>query len=151
MVTRALLDANFAPHRLELEVTESIFLRNDDALLSDLHQLHNVGIRLALDDFGTGYSSLGYLRKLPFDKIKIDKTFIRDLGTDAQSAAIICAVANLARSLDMDTTAEGVETEEQAQLVAAAGCTLAQGYYFGHPMPSSRLDFGAAPSEQRVA
>ena len=151
VVTRALLDANLAPHRLELEVTESIFLRNDDALLSDLHQLHDIGIRLALDDFGTGYSSLGYLRKLPFDKIKIDKSFVHDLGTDAQSAAIICAVANLARSLDMDTTAEGVETEEQAQLVAAAGCTLAQGYYFGHPVPSSRLDFRGVTAEERVA
>jgi EAL domain-containing protein (putative c-di-GMP-specific phosphodiesterase class I) len=120
-------------------VTESIFLRNDETILADLHHLDSLGVRLALDDFGTGYSSLGYLQKLPFKKIKIDKSFIDHLSHDAQSAAVVCAVASLARALDMETTAEGIETETQAQLVLAAGCTQGQGYHFCRPVPAEVL------------
>lgn len=136
-VTGALARSGLSPERLELEVTESIFLRNDEAMLADLHHLESLGVRLALDDFGTGYSSLGYLQKLPFKKIKIDKSFIDHLSHDAQSAAVVCAVASLARALDMVTTAEGIETEMQAQLVAAAGCTHGQGFHFGRSVAAS--------------
>jgi predicted signal transduction protein with EAL and GGDEF domain len=139
VVTQALAQSGLPANRVEIEVTETIFLRNDEALLADLHQLHALGVRLALDDFGTGYSSLGYLRKLPFGKIKIDRSFISDLGHDVQSAAVVCAVANLASSLFIETTAEGVETEDQARLVATAGCTHGQGYLFGRPMPNASL------------
>lgn len=138
-VTTALSRSGLPANRLELEVTESIFLRNDETILADLHHLDSLGVRLALDDFGTGYSSLGYLQKLPFKKIKIDKSFIDHLSHDAQSAAVVCAVASLARGLDMETTAEGIETETQAQLVLAAGCTQGQGYHFGRPMPADVL------------
>jgi diguanylate cyclase (GGDEF)-like protein/PAS domain S-box-containing protein len=139
VVTQALAQSGLPASRVEIEVTETIFLRNDEALLADLRQLHALGVRLALDDFGTGYSSLGYLRKLPFGKIKIDRSFISDLGHDIQSAAVVCAVANLACSLFIETTAEGVETEDQARLVATAGCTHGQGYLFGRPMPNASL------------
>ena len=136
-VIRALDRSGLPPHRLELEVTESIFLRQDELLLSELHQIHSLGVRLALDDFGTGYSSLGYLQKLPFDKIKIDKSFVADIQSSSHSAAIVCAVANLAFALNITTTAEGIETEEQAQLLTAAGCTHAQGFLFGRPAPDA--------------
>lgn len=139
VVTRSLLRSDLSSHRLEIEVTESVFLKKDDAMLADLRQLHELGIRLALDDFGTGYASLGYLQKLPFDRIKIDKSFIAGIGASDHSAAIVCAVVNLARSLGMETTAEGVETEEQASLLRAAGCTIAQGFLFSRPVPNSAL------------
>ena len=141
VVTRALFAAGLEPRRLALEVTETIFLQNDEFLLSDLHVLHNMGVKLSLDDFGSGYSSLGYLRKLPFDKIKIDRSFIVDIENNAQSAAVVCAIANLARSLGIDTVAEGLETETQVRLVTAAGCNLAQGFYFHRPCPFELLPF----------
>ncbi len=141
VVTRALFAAGLEPRRLALEVTETIFLQNDEFLLSDLHVLHNMGVKLSLDDFGSGYSSLGYLRKLPFDKIKIDRSFIVDIENNAQSAAVVCAIANLARSLGIDTVAEGLETETQVSLVTAAGCNLAQGFYFHRPCPFELLPF----------
>ncbi|WP_296577921.1 EAL domain-containing protein [Phreatobacter sp.] len=139
IVTQALLQTNLHAHRLEIEMTESVFMNKDDTLLRDILQLHDLGVRLALDDFGTGYSSLGYLHKLPFDKIKIDKSFIADIATSAQSAAIICAIVNLARSLGIETTAEGIETEEQASLVLAAGCAIGQGFLFSPPVPEGEV------------
>jgi diguanylate cyclase (GGDEF)-like protein/PAS domain S-box-containing protein len=141
IVSNVLKQTNLAPHRLELEVTESIFLRDDPGLLSDLHNLHALGVRLALDDFGTGYSSIGYLRMLPFDKIKIDKSFIDSLTVGSNSAAIVCAIVNLAKSLSMTTTAEGVENTEQLDLLRAADCTHIQGYLLGKPMPIAELPF----------
>jgi predicted signal transduction protein with EAL and GGDEF domain len=141
IVTHALLRSGLPPSRLELKVTENVFLRRDATFLADLHQLNDLGVRLTLDDFGTGYSSLSYLQRLPFHKIKIDRVFVADIATDAHSAAIVCAVANLARSLDIETAAEGIETEDQARLVAAAGCKLGQGYLFGRPKPSAELAF----------
>ncbi len=143
VVTRALFSAGIEPRRLTLEVTETIFLRNDEMLLADFHVLHNMGVQLSLDDFGSGYSSLGYLRKLPFDKIKIDRSFIVDIEDNPQSAAVVCAIANLARSLGIDAVAEGLETESQVSLVTAAGCNLAQGFFFHRPCPVDRLPFGA--------
>ncbi|MFN8829480.1 MAG: EAL domain-containing protein [Labrys sp. (in: a-proteobacteria)] len=152
VVTEALRESGLPAERMEIEVTETIFLRNDEALLADLRRLHELGVRLALDDFGTGYSALGYLRKLPFGKIKIDRSFISDLGHDVQSAAVVCAVANLACSLFIETTAEGVETEDQARLVTTAGCNHAQGYLFGKPMPNTSLiDLVSTPPGRKVA
>ncbi|MDQ0475045.1 sensor domain-containing protein [Labrys wisconsinensis] len=147
VVMENLKTSGLPARRLELEVTETIFLRDDEALLSDLRRLHGHGVRLALDDFGTGYSALGYLRRLPFDKIKIDRSFIGPIGTDTQAAAVVCAVANLARSLDIETTAEGIETEAQAMLVAAAGCNLGQGFLFSSPVPHRNLDFRSLPGD----
>jgi diguanylate cyclase (GGDEF)-like protein/PAS domain S-box-containing protein len=151
-VTRALLQARLDPDRLELEVTETVLLGNDDAVLGDLHQLRSLGVRIALDDFGTGYSSLSYLRLFPFDKIKIDRSFVREIEDSPHCSAIVVAVAGLARSLGLTTTAEGVETEEQFALLAAAGCTTVQGYLFGQPRGIDGFDLHApAPRAVRRA
>src|SRR5690606_11948509 len=109
----ALSDTGLAAQRLEIEITESVLLEASEATLSTLHQLKQLGIRIALDDFGTGYSSLSYLSSFPFDKIKIDRSFIRDLATSADAAAVVELVVDLGRKLGIVTTAEGVETEAQ--------------------------------------
>ncbi len=109
--------------------------------VSLLHQLKSIGITVALDDFGTGYSSLSYLKQFPFDKIKIDRSFTEDVTEQANSLAIVAAVIGLARGLDMITTAEGIETEEQFEIMRLAGVTHAQGYLFGRPCPKSELKF----------
>jgi diguanylate cyclase (GGDEF)-like protein len=147
-VMRELVRSKLDPARLELEVTETVLLGNDDSILGDLHQLRSLGVRIALDDFGTGYSSLSYLRLFPFDKIKIDRSFVREIEHSPHCSAIVVAVAGLARSLGISTTAEGVETEEQFTLLAAAGCTTVQGYLFGQPREIGAFDL-AAPT--RVA
>ena len=121
-----------APGRLELEITESVVLDNDPAILRHLHQLREMGVRISLDDFGTGYASLAYLRRLPLDKIKIDQSFIRGLPDAPDAMAIVRAVARLAGDLGMVTTAEGVETEAQLDVLAQLGCTQAQGFLIGH-------------------
>jgi diguanylate cyclase (GGDEF)-like protein len=139
MVISALSAAGLPPGRLELEVTESVLLEADAATLRTLHQLRGLGIRVSLDDFGTGYSSLSYLRSFPFDKIKIDRSFVREVAASANGAAIVRAIAALGSSLGMETTAEGVETKEQLDLVRAEGCTEAQGFYFSPPRPASDL------------
>jgi predicted signal transduction protein with EAL and GGDEF domain len=136
-VTQALAAARLAPHRLELEITEAVLLQEDEAIVSMLHQLRTLGVRIAMDDFGTGYSSLSYLRSFPFDKIKIDRSFIKDIERNRGSAVIIRAIANLGTSLGIETTAEGVETEEQLELVRRAGCTEMQGYLVSPPRPAS--------------
>jgi diguanylate cyclase (GGDEF)-like protein len=142
VVSKALLDSGLAPERLELEITESVLLQKDASNISKLHELRNLGVSIALDDFGTGYSSLSYLQIFPFDKIKIDRSFIAGMATRSDCAAIVCAVTGLARSLDVTTTAEGVETLEQCELLRAAGCSQAQGFLFGRPSRLSdvRLD-----------
>jgi diguanylate cyclase (GGDEF)-like protein len=140
-VARILAEAGLPPERLELEITESVLLQRSDRNISTLHELRRLGVSIALDDFGTGCSSLSYLLMFPFDKIKIDRSFVSEMSQMDTCAAIVCAVANLGRSLDIVTTAEGVETEEQAELVRAAGCTQAQGYLFGRPCPVADLDF----------
>jgi diguanylate cyclase (GGDEF)-like protein len=134
-VRQALAVSRLDPNRLEIEITESVLLQNSEDTLTLLHQLRGLGIRIALDDFGTGYSSLGYLRSFPFDKIKIDRTFIRDIDANAGSAVIVGAVVGIARALGMTTVAEGVETAEQLALVRRQGCALVQGYLFSRPRP----------------
>ena len=137
---RGALDvSNLRPNRLELEITESVLLKNTVGTLTALHQLRAMGIAVALDDFGTGYSSLSYLRSFPFDKIKIDQSFVRDLVDNKESMSIIRAVTGLGHSLRMKTTAEGVETFEQLDKLREEGCTEVQGYLFSHPQPAREL------------
>jgi len=137
----ALADTGLAPERLELEITERVLLENNAENLAILRAIKNLGVAIVLDDFGTGYSSMTYLRMFPFDRIKIDQTFIQNMTHHAADAAIVCAVAGLGRSLDIATVAEGVETEEQLIALRAAGCQLAQGYLFSRPVPASALAF----------
>jgi diguanylate cyclase (GGDEF)-like protein len=136
-VIGALADSGLAPSRLELEITESVLLENNEATLATLHHLRNLGVRISMDDFGTGYSSLSYLRSFPFDKIKIDRSFTRDIESTADSAAIVRAVASLGASLGITTTAEGVETERQLEIVRGEGCTEVQGYVYSEAIPAS--------------
>ncbi|WP_052951640.1 EAL domain-containing protein [Devosia soli] len=138
-VRRALTNARLDPTRLELEITESLLLADSEATLQALHDLRAMGVRISMDDFGTGYSSLSYLRSFPFDKIKIDRSFIRDLTTREDSQAIIRAVIGLGHSLGMSTTVEGVETEEQLTLVRAQGVSEVQGYLFSPPISATAL------------
>ncbi|HEY6256590.1 MAG TPA: EAL domain-containing protein [Xanthobacteraceae bacterium] len=137
----ALQDSGLAPQRLELEITETVLIENNEENLAVLHQLKNLGASIVLDDFGIGYSSMRYLQIFPIDKIKIDKSFIQSMPSHSDSVAIVCAIAGLARNLDIETTAEGVETREQLALLRGAGCQLAQGYLFSRPLPASRLSF----------
>ena len=134
VVLSALATARLPADRLELEITEAVLMQNTEATLKTLHQLRSLGIRISMDDFGTGYSSLSYLRSFPFDKIKIDRCFINGLDGSAESAAIIQAVAGLADSLSMTTTAEGVETRDQLERVRALGCTDVQGFFYSPPV-----------------
>jgi EAL domain-containing protein (putative c-di-GMP-specific phosphodiesterase class I) len=128
LVAAALAASGFAAHRLELEITESVLLQNSEATLAVLHELRAMGVRISLDDFGTGYYSLSYLRSFPFDKIKIDRSFVQDLATGDDCMAILRAVTDLGRSLGVATTAGGVENEAQLDLIRREGCTQAQGY-----------------------
>lgn len=132
-VAQALQASGLDPKRLEIEITESLLISNTDSVIQTLRQIRDMGVSIAMDDFGTGYSSLSYLSLFPFDKIKIDKAFIQDLGKDASTDAIVTSIVGLGRSLDVTITAEGVETEDQAILLRAAGCDLVQGYLFGKP------------------
>jgi hypothetical protein len=138
-VTGALAAAGLCPSRLELEITEAVLLQDDEGTIAALHQLRALGVRISMDDFGTGYSSLSYLRSFPFDKIKIDRSFIADLDRSKDSAAIIRAIAGLGASLGIETTAEGVETAEQFERVRRDGCTEIQGYFFGPPCAAERV------------
>ncbi|RTL49533.1 MAG: EAL domain-containing protein [Bradyrhizobiaceae bacterium] len=138
-VTTALRLSQLAPGRVELEITESVLLTNSAETLATLHQLRTLGIRIALDDFGTGYSSLSYLRSFPFDKLKIDQSFVGDLTADEGSKLIVRAIVSLGKSLGMRTTAEGVRTIQQLNDVAAEGCSEAQGYLFSKPVPDTEI------------
>jgi diguanylate cyclase (GGDEF)-like protein len=139
MVMSALAQSGLAASRLELEITESVLLMDNESTLETLHQLRNLGVRISMDDFGTGYSSLSYLRSFPFDKIKIDRSFIHDLATNADSKAIIRAVTGLGSSLGITTTGEGVETHEELEYLKREGCTEAQGYFFSKPKPAREV------------
>jgi len=132
-VQRALQSSGLPARRLELEITESALLEDSEAVLAILHELRATGVRIALDDFGTGYSSLSYLRSFPFDKLKIDQSFVREMVHRADCLAIVTSVLGLARELGMDTTAEGVETEEQLAQLRETGCTEVQGFLFDRP------------------
>jgi EAL domain-containing protein (putative c-di-GMP-specific phosphodiesterase class I) len=134
VITSALVNAGLSPDRLELEITEGVLMQNDPATVDMLHQLKALGVRIALDDFGTGYSSLSYLRSFPFDKIKIDRSFVADMESRADAAAIVQAVASLGASLGMTTTAEGIETQAQLDRLRAEGCTQVQGFLLSHPL-----------------
>ena len=132
-----LSETGLAAKRLELEITEGVFLSNDEHVHDMIDSLKEIGLKLALDDFGTGYSSLSYLLRVPFDKIKIDQCFVRGASDpESRNAALIRAMVGLASDLKMQTTAEGVETQEELQLVRNLGCSLVQGYIFGKPMPA---------------
>ena len=138
-VKDALVASGLSPSRLELEITESIFLQDSESNCALLSQLGKLGVKISMDDFGTGYSSLSYLRSFSFDKIKIDKSFIRDLSTSQNSVAIVRAVCELARSFGASTTAEGVETDDQLTRIRAEGCTEVQGYLFSMPLPAGEI------------
>ena len=127
------------PRRLELEITESVLLHHDEATTATLHALRALGVRIAMDDFGTGYSSLSYLRSFPFDKIKIDRSFVQGLGTAKDAEAIVRAVTMLGTSLGMAITAEGVETHTQSAKLKAEGCTQLQGYLISPPLPAGEV------------
>jgi diguanylate cyclase (GGDEF)-like protein/PAS domain S-box-containing protein len=138
-VLTTLARTGLASHRLELEITESVLLADSDANLSTLRRLRGLGVRISLDDFGTGSSSLSYLRSFPFDKIKIDRSFVRELHQRPDCAAIVRAIAGIGRSLDVPTTAEGVETAEQLDRIRQEGCTEVQGHFFSAAQPASEL------------
>jgi diguanylate cyclase (GGDEF)-like protein len=135
----ALASSSLPPDRLDLEITESVFLQDEPATLTTLHQLRGLGVRISMDDFGTGYSSLAYLRNFPFDKIKIDRSFVRDMLDRDDCRAIVRAVAGLACTLGISTVIEGVETEEQVKMAKMEGCNEAQGFYFSTPMPEREV------------
>ena len=138
-VTSALRGCGLAPGRLQLEITELSVRQDSEAMLAILLRLHTLGVRISLDDFGTGYSSFSYLKKFPFDRIKIDRSFIHEVGGEHDSVAIVRAVSTLGRSLGMTTTAEGVETPEQLEAVLSEGYTEVQGYLFGRPQPAEEV------------
>jgi len=129
-VREALDRSGLSPNRLELEITETLLLDKSDHVLATLHALRALGVRISMDDFGTGYSSLSYLRSFPFDKIKIDRSFVRDLGSNADSQAIVRAIISLGASLGITITAEGVETEADLACLKDEGCDEAQGFLF---------------------
>ena len=164
-IMAALAASGLAASRLELEITEAVLIRDDEAALAILHQLRAIGVRIALDDFGTGYSSLSYLQRFPFDKIKVDRSFVKDIAEPGGgSSSIVQAVVNIAAARHMTTTAEGVETEQQRQMLRALGCSEMQGYLFSAARPADEIKalFAAyreilrrepgpqAPAEERV-
>ncbi|MBB5574904.1 EAL domain-containing protein (putative c-di-GMP-specific phosphodiesterase class I) [Rhizobium paranaense] len=138
-VADALSASGLAPARLQVEITESVLLDESEHNLHVLQELRGLGVKIAMDDFGTGYSSLGYLRSFPFDKIKVDQAFVRDLPHGKESLAIVRAVAGLGESLGITTTIEGIETEDQLAIVNAEGFHEVQGYIFSRPLPASEV------------
>ena len=139
-VKAALQQCGLPAHRLELEITESVLLQNSETTRAMLHELRQLGVKISLDDFGTGYSSLSYLRSFPFDKIKIDRSFISELATGKDSLAIVRAVTGLGKSLGITTTAEGVETDAQLDVLTREGCTQVQGYLISKPRPIAEIE-----------
>jgi len=139
-VLSALAASGLPANRLELEITEAVLIRDDEAALAILHQLRAIGVRIALDDFGTGYSSLSYLHRFPFDKIKIDRCFVNELAEPGGSSCIVQAVVNIAAERRMTTTAEGVETAAQRDVLRQLGCTEMQGYLFSAARPVADLE-----------
>jgi diguanylate cyclase (GGDEF)-like protein len=138
-ILAALASSGLAAQRLELEITETVLLSDDRETIDLLHRLRKNGVRISLDDFGTGYSSLGYLRRFPFDKMKIDRSFVQDLGRNKDTAAIVRALISLANNLGMATTAEGVETRQQLEWLQKECCTEIQGYIISRPVPQTEI------------
>jgi EAL domain-containing protein (putative c-di-GMP-specific phosphodiesterase class I) len=147
-IGRLLAETGFPAGRLDVEITENVFMKDSAENLAIMQGLKKLGLAISLDDFGTGYSSLAYIRAFPLDKIKIDKSFIAEALQSNDCAAIVATIVNLARNLNIATVAEGIETREQHQFLRAAGCTYFQGYFFGRPMSAgemrSRLEEAAA-------
>jgi EAL domain-containing protein (putative c-di-GMP-specific phosphodiesterase class I) len=140
VIVGALATSGLDPTRLEIEITETVLLHNKEATLAVLHQLRALGIRIAMDDFGTGYSSLTYLQCFPFDKIKIDRSFVKDITENSGSLNIVRAVAALANGMGMTATAEGVETREQLDQITSEGCAEMQGFLFSQPIPAHEIE-----------
>jgi diguanylate cyclase (GGDEF)-like protein/PAS domain S-box-containing protein len=140
VVMSALASSGLASNRLELEITETVLLQDTTATLATLHRLRDLGVHIVMDDFGTGYSSLSYLRSFPFDKIKIDRSFVKDITASTGSLQIVRAVSAMAKGLGMQSTAEGVETQEQLDTVTSEGCTEMQGFLFSKPLPAHQVD-----------
>ncbi len=154
-ILAVLSETGYAPHRLEIELTENALVTDVPAAKHVISTLKSIGIKVALDDFGTGYSSLCYLSELPIDMIKIDRSFIRSMQDRHESAKIVTAILGLGKSLNLATIAEGVETEQDADFLKSKGCTLGQGNYFGRPMPVEEaavlVGKGASAKRQLVA
>jgi len=146
----ALAQSGLSPERLKLEITETVLLGSEH-IPTLLHEIKRLGVSVVLDDFGIGYSSLKYLQMFPIDEIKIDKSFIQSMTTRLDCAAIVGVIAELGRNLDIETTAEGVETFEQLIFLRTAGCKLAQGYFFSRPVPARDLSFDCTPIFQNDA
>ena len=140
VVIGALSQSGLAAERLELEITEAVLLQDNETTLATLYGLRALGVRISMDDFGTGYSSLSYLQSFPFDKIKIDRSFIENITEGVSAINIVRAITAMARGLGMTTTAEGVETQEQRAAVAFEGCTEMQGYLFSRPLPAQEIE-----------
>jgi len=150
LVHAVLIETGLAPHRLELEITEGLMIQDKSSTLAILRRLKALGVSVAMDDFGSGYSSLAYLQTFPFDKIKIDQTFVANLNRNAQSAAIIRAVIGLGRGLQIPILAEGVETEEQLAFLVRESCDEVQGFLFGRPLPiADYADIVGRPSAEQ--
>lgn len=145
-IEAALARSGLAPSNLEIEITESVQIVENQVVGEALRQIKNLDVRISLDDFGTGYSSLSYLSSFPFDKIKIDRSFVANMDCSLSAAAVVRATLQLARDLNMDTTAEGIENAEQFASLRQQGCTQAQGYFIGKPMPAVEVASFVLPS-----
>lgn len=150
-VDRIIRETGLNPNLLELELTESIFLQNNESMVATMNQFRELGVQISIDDFGTGYSSLAYLKNFPIDSLKIDRSFIKNLPEDKKNTAIISAVIALARNLGIKSIAEGIETREQLNFVEMEGCDLAQGYYFSRPLPEDQMNDLLDHSEWRIS
>ena len=139
-VREALTDNGLGAELLELEITESLLMRDVDSTVETLNEFKQLGLAISIDDFGTGYSSLSYLTRFPIDTLKIDKSFVRDLHIDSDDAAICAAILAMARKLNLQVVAEGVEIEEQLAFLRGHGCHQIQGYLFSKPLPAAELE-----------
>jgi EAL domain-containing protein (putative c-di-GMP-specific phosphodiesterase class I) len=138
-VARVLRESGLPAERLDLEITEGVIVHHSEEVMARFEALDGMGVRISIDDFGTGYSSLAYLKRFAIQQLKVDQSFVRDISSDPDDAAIVSAIIAIARSLGLEVIAEGVETAEQLSFLKALGCTRAQGYYFSKPLPAEEL------------